>query len=220
MERKKELSFKMKDNELKFFLIEIDNQSKIALTALDELEKYPEKLNNLWEDKKAIWDNKNAKNRTEEHNKVNMKIDACKIRIWLMIQSFLTATANISKIFWPPYKKKKRGLELRNELEILDNNILEGRKFRDHFVHFDERIDKWAAKDGERLIDRAIGSLEKIKGFQKKDILRHYNPETKTLTFYTEPYDLEDVKKEIQGIQQKVKQHPLFPLTKRNLKRR
>lgn len=228
MERKKELSFKMKDNLLKFFLTEIYNQTKIALTALDELEKYTEEfynlfkeLNKLQEEKKAIWDIRNAQKRAKEHEKVNAKVDACntkkcecKIRIWIMIQSFLTATANVSKIFWPPDKNKKtskaerrrkRGLNLRNELGIPDDNILKKRKFRNHFEHFDERIDKWAEKDGESLGDRMIGSLEALQGFDSKELFRHYNPEIKILTLYTEPYDLEDVKKEIQGIQQKVK---------------
>ena len=73
---------------------------------------------------------------------------------------------------------------------------------------------------GKSSVDRAIGSLERIESIKEEKFFRHYNPETKTITFYKDPYELEDIKKEIQGIQRKVKQNPLFPLTKRDLKRR
>ncbi len=236
MERNKELSFEMKDRELKFFLIETEYQAEIALAALDELErytiefyKYKEESKKLREEKKAIWGIKEPQKRRKEQKKVNAKIDACKIRIWLLIQSFLTATANVSKIFWPPDKNKnpskaerrrKRGLKLKEELGI-SSDSLKKRTIRNHFIHFDERIDKWAKKEGN-LFYRIIGSLEAIKmgNIEPKEFFHHYDPMTKVITFYRNPYHLEDIKKEIQDIQQKVKQHHLLSLNKRNPKHR
>ena len=74
MEKKKDLSLKMKDNELSFFLYEIDYQAKIALAALDELEKYMEEFKNLIKEEKAIWDIKEAKKGKKNLRRLKQKI--------------------------------------------------------------------------------------------------------------------------------------------------
>ena len=66
------------------------------------------------------------------------------IGIWSAVQSILIAAANVSKILWPPRPESApRGAALRALLAIDGNNALSDRKFRNHFEHYDERIEDW-----------------------------------------------------------------------------
>ena len=69
---------------------------------------------------------------------------------WLAVQSFLTATANISKLLWPAGVQKDdtesrwrkfRAERLRADLEVDESSALKDRKVRNSADHFDERID-------------------------------------------------------------------------------
>jgi hypothetical protein len=69
---------------------------------------------------------------------------------WPAVQSFLTATAVISKLLWPvraegtdvkAHWRRFRADRLRAELMISDTSVLRDRKVRDSADHFDERID-------------------------------------------------------------------------------
>src|SRR6266849_8982602 len=62
---------------------------------------------------------------------------------WYSIQSFLVATANISKFLWPIPRRETRGKQLREFLSVQDDSPLKRRKVRDSFEHFDERLDSW-----------------------------------------------------------------------------
>ena len=66
------------------------------------------------------------------------------VETWAAIQSILVSTANISKILWPVRQQNKaRGKYLRDLLGVDENNLLADRTFRNHFEHYDERIDEW-----------------------------------------------------------------------------
>ena len=72
------------------------------------------------------------------------KDNSDQIEVWSSIQSILVAAGNVSKILWPQKEKYAgRGERLRELLKVDDNNILSDRKFRNHFEHYDERIEKW-----------------------------------------------------------------------------
>jgi len=66
------------------------------------------------------------------------------IEVWSSIQSILVAAGNVSKILWPQKEKYAgRGERLRELLKVSEDNILFDRKFRNHFEHYDERIEDW-----------------------------------------------------------------------------
>jgi len=61
--------------------------------------------------------------------------------------SFLIHVANVSKLFLPDRSTirkwpdaRTRGDELRRELEVTQNSPIKDRKFRNHFEHYDDRI--------------------------------------------------------------------------------
>ncbi len=68
-----------------------------------------------------------------------------RLEVWCSIQSILVSAANISRILWPS-KNRLRGKRLREMLNVEADNILSNRKFRNHFEHYDERIEEWFAE--------------------------------------------------------------------------
>ncbi|TCK05154.1 hypothetical protein [Phorcysia thermohydrogeniphila] len=125
---------------------------------------------------------------------------------WYAMQSFLIAVANISKILWPQCSgSKERGKKLREILGIRGDSPIRHRRFRNHFEHFDERIEEWASSSKRRnFVDLNICSPGMIVGIDPEDILRNFDPKTWTLTFRGEVYKLKPVMDAIQDLHQKV----------------
>jgi hypothetical protein len=77
-------------------------------------------------------------------------------QFWSDIDSFLIATSNISKVFWPARQKKDepdedyrrretRGKDLRRILAVGDDSpfLPTNRAIRNQFEHYDEELDEW-----------------------------------------------------------------------------
>src|SRR5690554_5550810 len=103
--------------------------------------------------------------------------DFDQIEVWWAIQSILVAAGNVSKIFWPPNKKYLvRGEMLRKMLSVDNKNYLSDRKFRNHFEHYDERIEVWFEKNPSSVyMDLAIDPFEWIFGRDLDTRHRVYN---------------------------------------------
>lgn len=98
-------------------------------------------------------------------------------RIWYAVQALLVAAGNISKLLWPPMPlTPNRGEELRASLSVKDRSPLESRTFRNHFEHFDERLEKWASSSKRRnFADSNVGPLGMIVGLDGKDYIRNFD---------------------------------------------
>lgn len=133
------------------------------------------------------------------------------IEVWCAIQSILMAAGNVSKIFWPPDETyAARGDKLRKLLCVDDDNLLSDRKFRNHFEHYDERIEVWFEKNPSSVyIDLTIDSFEWIWGRALDTRHRVYNPLMKTLIFRGESFDLAAVLDELEEIRIKCRQFAL-----------
>ena len=126
------------------------------------------------------------------------------IEVWSSIQSILVAAGNVSKILWPSTEYKERGERLRELLKVDDNNILSDRKFRNHFEHYDERIEDWFKKQSSAVYsDLAVDPFKSIWGNVPTNHHRAYDPLTQTLTFRGESFDLTAVLKELKEIRGK-----------------
>ncbi len=115
--------------------------------------------------------------------------------IWYSIQAILVSTGHISNLLWPPLaQSQKRGKELRASLGVKEDFALRPKYFRNHFEHFDERLEKWA-KASERGIffDSNVGPLSAIGGVDARDLLRNFDPSTFTLTFRGDEYGLKPI---------------------------
>lgn len=117
------------------------------------------------------------------------------IEIWGSIQSILVATANVSKILWPTRERyMARGKCLRELLGVDDNNLLSDRTFRNHFEHYDERIEDWFENNNSAVyMDSRINPAVPTPFSLPQFFHRSYNPISRTLTFRDNSIDLSAV---------------------------
>lgn len=122
--------------------------------------------------------------------------------VWYHVQAFLVSVGNLSKILWPPDERiKGRGKELRDLLGVLDTSAVAVRDFRNHFEHYDERIERWATESvHQNMADSNIMPPGAIVGLDPKDFLRNLDPTTGILSFRGDTYDIPRVAKEVDGI--------------------
>lgn len=125
------------------------------------------------------------------------------IEVWRSIQSILVASGNVSKILWPRKKYAKRGERLRSLLNVEESNLLSNRIFRNHFEHYDERIEEWfETNSSASYTDSVIDPFKSIWGMITVQH-RAYNPLTQVLTFRDESVDLREVLKVMEDIRHK-----------------
>jgi len=127
------------------------------------------------------------------------------IEVWSSIQSILVAAANVSKILWPARKLyKERGKQLRGLIGVDDHHLLSDRTFRNHFEHYDERIEDWFdGNDSAVYMDQRIDPLERSPCSLPRLFHRSYNPVSQVLTFRDESIDLAAVLAALAEIREK-----------------
>ena len=136
-----------------------------------------------------VLQSKIAQRAAERLQTANDNLD--NIEVWGAIQSILVATGNVSKILWPTYSRHvERGEQLRQILQIKNNNPLSERKFRNHFEHYDSRIEEWYNNQGS-YIDLAMNPSLYRESLDNID--RGYNAFNNTLIFRGELLDLNEV---------------------------
>ena len=127
--------------------------------------------------------------------------------IWYHIQAFLVAAGNISKLLWPPKLRfAERGAELRKSLSVGDDSPLAPRTFRNHFEHFDERLEEWAtSSERHNFADSNVGPPGAIVGLDQRDYLRNFDPVNLTVTFRGDSYQIKPIIDSIQVLWQKAR---------------
>ncbi len=130
------------------------------------------------------------------------------VEVWCSIQSILVAAGNVSKILWPHKKYKIRGERLRQMLKVEKGNPLYDRKFRNHFEHYDERIEEWFEKySGGVYVDLAMNPSLRTTWLANDH--RGYNSFNNTLLFRGELLDLNEILKALEAIFENCKPHVL-----------
>jgi hypothetical protein len=111
-------------------------------------------------------------------------------RFWYSVQNFLIATGNISKVLWPSDKSSQgRGAQLRQLFQVPATSPLEPRNFRNHFEHFDERLETWFSSVGSsQFVDSNIAPAGSIVGPRPTAYLRNYDPTAQILSFRGDTY--------------------------------
>ena len=120
-------------------------------------------------------------------------------RAWVAIQNLLTAAANISKALWG--QRAAQRAALRTSLQVDDTSPLKPVVMRNHFEHFDEKLDDWW-RDSERHnhVDMSIGPEGMVRGTEEIDMFRQFDPDTGEVMFWSERFNLQEVVAEIQRI--------------------
>ena len=123
-------------------------------------------------------------------------------RIWYPVQNFLVAAGNISKILWPSKKDySERGVTLRKSLKVSDDSPLVPRTFRNHFEHFDERLELWAtSSERHKFADYNVGPPNMILGLEPRDYLRNFDTTNFAVMFHGDRYSLSPIINAIQTL--------------------
>jgi hypothetical protein len=121
------------------------------------------------------------------------------VEVWCSIQSILIAAGNVSKILWPNHKYKSRGEKLRQMLNVNDDNLLSARKFRNHFEHYDERIEDWLNNQSSAVYTD-LSMNPSLRGSMATNDHRGYNSFNNILIFRGESLDLNEVLKALEEI--------------------
>jgi hypothetical protein len=145
--------------------------------------------------------------------------DAVRDRFWFSVQSLLMAAAKVSKLLWPAYRKGEnlvpgRGEELRTSLGIGDRHaLLRDRKLRDHFEHYDARLEHWAATSEKRSLHdlgmRSSGKTSTSSGSvgvgsgDPGDQMRAFDADSNTITFRGEVYQLQPIMEALADVRAK-----------------
>jgi len=148
----------------------------------------------------VVLQSKIAHRASERLEETNNTFD--RIEVWCSIQSILVAAGNVSKILWPSHKYKIRGERLRQLLKVEKNNLLSNRKFRNHFEHYDERIEEWfQSRSGGVYVDLSMNPS--MSGLGNSH--RGYNSFNNTLIFRGELFELAEVLKALEEIYENCK---------------
>jgi hypothetical protein len=124
--------------------------------------------------------------------------------VWFWIEAFLSVAANISKALWGPGGKKAEEREpLRRSLGVPDSAPLEITDMRNHFEHFDDRLESWwAPSPSHNYFDRNIMPRSVIKASHliDEDFFRFLDPVTGDVIFWGDAYNLPAIAREIHRI--------------------
>ncbi len=130
------------------------------------------------------------------------------IEVWSSIQSILVAAGNVSKILWPQKKNELRGERLRQILKVKNDNPLSNREFRNHFEHYDSRIEEWFKKHSTgAYIDLAMNPF--LREGTSTNTHRGYNSFNNTLVFRGKSLDLTAILEALEEMRNNCKPHVL-----------
>jgi hypothetical protein len=115
--------------------------------------------------------------------------------LWVGCQQFVVGTANVSKALWGyGGKLKDERRTLRESLNVADDSPIRATRLRNHFEHYDERIDRWWSKSTSRNhLDKMIGPPDRIAGLDDVDRFRVYDPATHRIIFWGEEFRVEPI---------------------------
>jgi hypothetical protein len=128
-------------------------------------------------------------------------------RFWSSVESFLITVANISKILWPSSglstEVSSRREALRGLLSVNDSSPIRSKTFRNHFEHYDTRIEDWAKQyENKTIIDSNIGPVDSvIIGVNHAvSIMRNFDPYKFIVRLRDQEYDINRVVTAVQDL--------------------
>ena len=118
-------------------------------------------------------------------------------RTWFAVQALLVAAAHVSKLLWPApgsARDQPRATRLRALLGVDETSPLNAVDMRNHFEHFDERLERWAAHPGPKALgDRLIGPRQAVTTVGPITYYRTFDPARLVVSFEDEEYPLHPV---------------------------
>lgn len=122
--------------------------------------------------------------------------------LWVGVQILITGAGNISKALWGQGGKfAEQRAKLRESLSVSDDSSLRAVSMRNHFEHYDERLDKWwrDSRDHHHL-DRMVGQPSEVVGLDDRDRFRVYDNTTHDLIFWGQRFNVQAIATEADRI--------------------
>lgn len=122
--------------------------------------------------------------------------------LWIGVQTFITGAGNLAKLFWGQAGRHTVArTALRESLAVEDDSPLKGVTLRNHFEHYDERIDRWwVESENHMYLDRHTGDLDSVNGFTDVEKFRVFDPIKDAVFFWGRQYDLRPLTEEIKRV--------------------
>jgi hypothetical protein len=115
--------------------------------------------------------------------------------VWFSVENLLSAAANVSKAFWgqgPAANAARK--PLRDSLAIRDGSPFSERRMRNHFEHYDERLDEWWAKSpSHNIADKNVMPVGAFVGIDKLDMFRQLDPTTLDVVFWGDTFNIPEI---------------------------
>jgi hypothetical protein len=111
---------------------------------------------------------------------------------WIAIQNILSAAANISKALWGQGGRLSAEREpLRVSLQVDDTSPLRDVVMRNHFEHYDERLDHWwKTSEAHNHLDMGVLAPGAIQGLADTDMFRVFDPTTAEIVFWGQRFNV------------------------------
>jgi hypothetical protein len=111
---------------------------------------------------------------------------------WIAIQNMLTAAANASKALWGQGGRLSEQREpLRASIRVNDTSPLREVVMRDHFEHYDERLDRWwENSEAHNYLDMSVMPPSMVQGVADGDMFRVFDPSTGDVVFWGQRFRL------------------------------
>jgi len=138
------------------------------------------------------------------------------------VQAFLVSAANVSKLLFPGQVRGKQVVQQRSDQRADELRVILGvdltsplydRTFRNHFEHFDERIQEWADRPGPKnfvnnivAVNGTIDQAVTISNGSQDDCFRAFSTPPPIVWFWGKEHPLEPVAIALQNILQKIPQ--------------
>ncbi len=111
---------------------------------------------------------------------------------WIAIQNILNAAANISKALWGQGGRLAAQREpLRGNLQVDDTSPLRDVVMRNHFEHYDERLDHWwNTSEAYNHLDMSVLPPGAVEGIADTDMFRVFDPTSADIVFWGQRFNV------------------------------
>ena len=115
------------------------------------------------------------------------------------VQNILNAAANASKVLWGNRGRlAAQRKEIRDSFGVTDDSPLFMMTMRNHFEHFDSRVDEWwrDSKD-HQFFDLNFGNRSSLAGVDSNGLFRMYDPLTADVAFWGDNFNIRSLVNEV-----------------------
>jgi hypothetical protein len=122
--------------------------------------------------------------------------------LWVGCQNLVTGAGNVSKALWGQKGRAAAARKpLRDSLNVDDTSPFREVSMRNHFEHYDERLDAWwKESENHNHLDRFLGPPTAVAGFNDKEMFRTFDPATLDIVFWGERFNVQAIVTEAERI--------------------